>query len=77
MTNHTLVMRCSTTLRNHPGWFGACADPVWNVDRAHDLTNHFTTAFLLAQLYGDAEARAALAPDNVQFPGITYEAQGL
>ena len=27
-----------------------CSDPVWDMDRAHDLINHFTTAFLLATL---------------------------
>lgn len=34
------------------------------------------TAFLLAELKGDAEAAAALAPENVSFPGIQYEAMG-
>ncbi|WP_119071429.1 alpha/beta hydrolase family protein [Aggregatilinea lenta] len=53
-----------------------CSDSVWDMDRAHDLTNHFTTAFLLAVLKEDAEAAAALVPDAVSFPGITYEAQG-
>jgi len=53
-----------------------CSDPVWDMDRAHDLINHFTTAFLQAELKGDTEAAAALAPDAVQFPGITYETQG-
>jgi hypothetical protein len=43
------------------------------MDRAHDLTNHFVTAFLLAQLYEDADAAAALAPDAVTFPGVRYE----
>jgi predicted dienelactone hydrolase len=57
-----------------PYW--VCADPVWDMDRAHDLINHFTTAFLRAELYGDEAARAALAPDAVGFPGITYEAEG-
>jgi len=50
-----------------------CTDPVWDMDRAHDLINHFATAFLLAELKGDAEAAAALAPENVSFPGIQYE----
>lgn len=53
-----------------------CSDSVWDVSRAHDLTNHFVTAFLLDVLKGDADAAAALAPDAVSFPGITYEAQG-
>lgn len=49
-----------------------CSDAVWDMARAHDLINHFTTAFLLAELKGDAEA-AALAPEKITFPGITYE----
>ncbi|NLF75475.1 MAG: hypothetical protein GX573_07235 [Chloroflexi bacterium] len=61
---------------NDPSLFWACADSVWDADRSVDLVNHFTTAFLLATLKDDAEAAAALAPDAVAFPGITYEAQG-
>jgi predicted dienelactone hydrolase len=58
------------------GAFWACSDPVWDMDRAHDLINHFTTAFLLDTLKGDAAAHAALAPDAVAFPGIEYQAEG-
>jgi predicted dienelactone hydrolase len=58
------------------GMFSFCADAVWDMDRAHDLINHFTTAFLLATLKGDTDAAAALAPGAVGFPGITYEEQG-
>jgi hypothetical protein len=50
-----------------------CTDPVWDMQRAHDLINHFVTAFLLAELKGDAAAAAALAPENVAFPGLQYE----
>ena len=53
-----------------------CVDPVWDVDRAHDLINHFITAFLSAELKGDSEAAAALAPDAVDFPGIDYQSEG-
>jgi CubicO group peptidase (beta-lactamase class C family)/predicted dienelactone hydrolase len=53
-----------------------CTDPVWDMDRAHDLINHFATAFLLAELKGDADAAATLAPENVAFPGIQYESTG-
>jgi len=53
-----------------------CIDSIWDRDRTNDLTNHFTTAFLLATLKGDADAAAALAPEAVQFPGITYETVG-
>ena len=58
------------------GVFWFCSDTVWDMDRAHDLINHFTTAFLLDQLKGDKDAHAALALDAVSFPGIKYEAQG-
>ena len=58
------------------GFFPLCSDHIWDMDRAHDLINHFATAFLLAELVGDADAAAALAPDGVHFAGVTYEAQG-
>ena len=58
------------------GLYWACSDPVWDMDRAHDLINHLTTAFLLDTLKGDKDAAAALAPDAVSFPGIEYQAQG-
>ncbi len=56
------------------GW--VCFDPVWDKDRSIDLVNHFTTAFLLAELKGDNEAATALEAENVNFPGIQYETTG-
>lgn len=50
------------------GQFERCSDPVWDMTRAHDLINHLTTAFLRAQLYGDAAAAAAL--DAADFTGV-------
>jgi predicted dienelactone hydrolase len=58
------------------GLYEFCSDAVWDVNRTHDLTNHFATAFLLAELKQDTAAAAALVPDAVAFPGVTYEAQG-
>ncbi len=58
------------------GFSAFCMDSVWDTYRAHDLANHFTTAFLLDVLKGDEAAHAALAPDSVSFPSITYEAEG-
>ena len=55
-------------------WF--CADSVWDMDRTHDLTNHFVTAFLSTELKGDADAAAALEPEAVAFTGISYQAEG-
>ena len=56
--------------------YWGCSDPVWDLSRAQDITNHFVTAFLLDVLKGDEAAHAALAPDAVSFPGIEYQAEG-
>jgi predicted dienelactone hydrolase len=53
--------------------FITCSDPVWDMNRAHDLINHLTTAFLLDVLKGDTDAHQALLPDAVQFAGIDYQ----
>ncbi|MBN1966456.1 MAG: hypothetical protein JW910_17530 [Anaerolineae bacterium] len=73
---HVIAGQCSPAVTATPAFFPSCSDPVWDVDRAHDLIDHFATAFLLAELYGDQDAAAALAPDAVQFPGIGYETTG-
>ena len=65
--------QCRDTPWMVPDVFWACADAVWDMDRAHDLIDHLATAFLLAELKGDADAAKALAPENVAFPGIQYE----
>ncbi len=76
--DHFAFQQGCDSLLWEPGadYFWLCSDPVWDMDRAHDLINHFATAFLLATLKDDAEAAAALAPEAVAFPGVTYEAQG-
>jgi hypothetical protein len=74
--HHVYVNDCKATPFLVEKFFWSCSDPVWDMDRAHDLINHFTTAFLLSTLKGDAEAAAALAPDAVAFPGIEYQAEG-
>lgn len=56
--------------------FWGCSDAVWDLARTQDLVNYFTTAFLLDVLKGDVDAHAALSPDAVNFPGITYKAEG-
>lgn len=58
------------------GFDAYCSDPVWEMERAHDLTQHFVTAFLLAELTQDTDAMDALSPASVSFDGITYDAQG-
>ncbi|MBP7961487.1 MAG: alpha/beta fold hydrolase [Caldilineaceae bacterium] len=68
--------QCQATPWMVDEFFWGCSDSVWDMDRAHDLINHFVTAFLLAELTGDATAAAALAPEHVSFPGIEYQAEG-
>ncbi|MFW5692026.1 MAG: glutaminyl-peptide cyclotransferase [Chloroflexota bacterium] len=55
------------------GFFDSCSDDVWDMQRAHDLSNHLITAFLLDTFQGDADAAAALEPANVDFPGVDYQ----
>jgi predicted dienelactone hydrolase len=53
-----------------------CSDTDWDREYAHDLVNHFATAFLLAELKQDVHAASELAPSAVDSSGVTYEAQG-
>ena len=45
--------------------------------RAHDLIQHFATAFFMAQLRDDTNATALLNPSTVSFTEITYAAVGI
>ena len=64
---HTITTSCENMpwIRETPFYVWVCFDPVWDKARGQDLINHFAAAFLLAELKGDAEAAAALAPENV------------
>ncbi|MCC7208201.1 MAG: alpha/beta fold hydrolase [Anaerolineae bacterium] len=59
------------------GYGAFCVDPVWDLMRTHDLTNHFVTAFLLATVKGDRDAAAVFGPDAEAITGIEVEASGL
>lgn len=52
------------------------SDAVWDLDRAHDITNHFVIAFLMGVLKGNQGAAYFLRPDIVNFTGINFDAQG-
>jgi hypothetical protein len=56
---------------------GGCDSPNWDIQRAHDLINHFATAFLLTELKGDKDAAKALSPESISFAGIKYETSGI
>lgn len=53
-----------------------CADTSWNRIQAQELTKHFTTAFLLAELEQDSAAANALSQDNVNSANVDYEESG-
>jgi predicted dienelactone hydrolase len=53
-----------------------CSDAVWAMDEAHDAVAHLVTAFLRAELAGDAAAAGALTPAAVDLPRVTYRAAG-
>jgi predicted dienelactone hydrolase len=53
-----------------------CSDTDWDRSYAHELVSHFTAAFLLTELKQDSAASDALNPNDVEFPGMNYEAQG-
>lgn len=66
--------RSSLALTVFTGEF--CSDSTWDRQRAHDLTKHFTTAFLLAIFDGDVAAVEMLRADRVDFPGVEFVSEG-
>ena len=52
-----------------------CADPGWDRTYAHEVIQHFVTAFLLAELKSDTAA-AVLAREPMDSHGVDYEANG-
>ncbi|MGJ3237998.1 MAG: alpha/beta hydrolase family protein [Anaerolineae bacterium] len=71
--DHSLfVDQCPPVLIN-AGFYASCSDPVWDLARAHNLTNHLATAFLRATFYDDAGARTALNTAGDAFAGITVQ----
>lgn len=69
--HYVFIDACSNVMIQF-GLFWGCSDMVWDMARVHDLSNHLVTAFLLAELYNDADAAAVLAPGAVDFAGVDY-----
>ncbi len=63
------VDQCSDIVVNL-GFFTSCSDQVWDMQRAHDLINHYTTAFLLATFYDDPGAAAIVQSNESAFRGV-------
>jgi predicted dienelactone hydrolase len=56
------------------GAFDSCSDDVWDIQRAHDLSNHYMTAFLLHYLQGDDEALNVFAEDIPRGLSLRHDA---
>lgn len=70
---HFLFVDECSTLSRQLNLFWTCSDDVWDMTRAHDLTNHLATSFLLAKLYHHVEASQALHTQAVDFQGLQYK----
>lgn len=56
--------------------FGFCEDPTWNRASARDVAAHHVTAFLAAELAGDADAAASLATHTDPGGSVSYQVRG-
>jgi predicted dienelactone hydrolase len=74
--NHFIFVDVCSEFTVVMGLHGLCSDAVWDLPRAHDLTNHFASAFLRAIFYDDAAAWEALDAAHVSFPGVDYQVTG-
>jgi predicted dienelactone hydrolase len=61
-------------LRVVPNYF--CADSGWDRQQAQVAINHYTTAFLLAELNENTSADSALADRTPVAPGVSLRQQG-
>lgn len=70
--SHSIYVNSCDTIPMMVDWgaFGVCADPVWDRNRAHDVIDHYLTAFLLWQLNGDEDAAKIFEADAERFPGV-------
>ena len=55
---------------------GFCSDPGWSRARAHDVVEHYVTAFLLAELRNDAAAAAELSRTEAPVIGVRVQTHG-
>lgn len=73
LAGHNIFIDACPDLLIQFGFQSTCTDPVWDMARAHDLTNHAVTAFFQATLRGDRDADAALQPNTLDFRGVTFQ----
>jgi predicted dienelactone hydrolase len=60
---HNPFVECPEELATTWTDFERCSEPVWNHERAHDITKHFASAFFGQYLQGDTSVGEFLASD--------------
>ena len=55
---------------------GFCEDPAWERAQAQAVVKHFVTAFLLAELTANTEAKSAMSPISLALPRVHYRSAG-
>ncbi|KZK17067.1 hypothetical protein A3962_03915 [Meiothermus taiwanensis] len=59
---HNPFVECPPEVRGREEDYWRCFEPVWDMERAHDLVKHFATAFFRRFLLNDGEAGRFLNP---------------
>jgi predicted dienelactone hydrolase len=59
---HNPFVECPPEVRGREEDYWRCFEPVWDMERAHDLVKHFATAFFRRFLLNDNEAGRFLNP---------------
>ena len=72
--DHYLYLDECPPLLTNLDYQASCTDSVWDLTRAHDITNHLTVSFLHAT-FADDEAAAANLPD-ADFLGVSIQTEG-
>ncbi len=59
---HNPFVECPPEVRGREEDYWRCWEPVWDLERSHDLARHFASAFFLHYLQNNREAGAFLSP---------------
>ncbi len=59
---HNPFVECPPEVRSREEDYWRCSEPVWDMERAHDLIKHFATAFFARFLQNNLEAADYLNP---------------
>lgn len=72
LADHFIHVDTCFELALQAGFFQSCSDPVWDMQRAHDIMSHTATLFLLTTLKQDVDALRQLSADELDFAGVDF-----